>query len=197
MRSLSLHVPHLIIMVGIPGAGKTFFAKHFSDTFNIPFINVGTIRHQLLSRPTYSKNEDVIVGHIANYALDELLKTGKTVIYEGFSGYHPERDALVKKAKAAGYEAVFVWVQTESATSEKRFLKGNPGTSVEQFKTLVKQFKPLIQAEGAVVISGKHTYASQVKVVLKRLIKARTLISGGPLTVKSRSPQRVDRYKER
>ncbi|MBI3889304.1 hypothetical protein HY312_01855 [Candidatus Saccharibacteria bacterium] len=38
MKSLNLTKPHLIVVVGIPGAGKTYFGQQFSTTFNAPYL---------------------------------------------------------------------------------------------------------------------------------------------------------------
>lgn len=178
-------MPHLIVVVGVPGAGKSLFAKHFADTFNTPFINCGKIRRELFVKPTFNKSEDEIVSRIAKQMLSELLKTGKTVIYEEPSGQRAKRGALVKQAIGAGYITVFVWVQTESLTAQRRATKFS-GLTADQFNAALKQFKPLQRSEKAIVISGKHTYATQVKIVLKRLTEARATVANQPLIITRR-----------
>lgn len=177
MKSLSLSKPHLIVMVGIPGSGKSFFADNFADTFKAPLVSSGRLRSELFPKPTHSNAEQVLIRRVSDYMLDELFKTHRTIIFEGSSDTRIERQAIVKKSRAAGYEPLFVWVQTESATAKLRLLKSKQRTAaatLEQFNTALKQFSAPHTTEGVVVISGKHTYASQLRIVLKRLVEPRT-----------------------
>lgn len=163
-------------MVGIPGAGKSFFAEHFANTFDAPSVGYGRLRDELFNEPAFSDDEDAIIQRVANYLLNELFKTRQTFIYEGVTHARTERQAIAQLARSHGYEPVFVWVQTESATARQRALKATkakPAMSSQRFDTLVGRFTTPNEAEKAVVISGKHTYASQLKIVLQRLIGPR------------------------
>lgn len=168
MKSLQLSKPHLVVMVGLPGAGKSFFANHFAETFHAPIISWQSIRTELFNEPTYSKEEDAIIERIAAQQLGELLKTSATIIYEGGSLVYAHRQALAKLALANDYEVLFVWVQTDPATAKNRILKQRQQTA-EAFEAHARRFTALKPSESSVVISGKHTYASQLKIVLRRL----------------------------
>lgn len=174
MKSLSLSRPHLIIMVGVPGSGKSFFAEKFAATFHAPHIN----RDKITSIVGDKKTAD----YLFSLQLKELLKTHQSIIIEGPTFTRTERSALAKVASDAGYETLFLWVQTDPATAKARSTKTNKETlrtplTSEQHDTLVKRFSPPHPLEKPVVISGKHTYATQVKVVLKKLSAPRAEIS--------------------
>lgn len=183
MKSLSLNKPHLIIMVGIPGSGKTFFAEHFSDTFKAPFINVNHLRENLFGN-TESNNDEVAIAQKASqYMLDNMLKTNKTIIYEGRTDLRSERAVLAKKARDAGYESLFVWVQTEPTTAKRRAGKSTDNKlSADEFNNSLKRFRPPHASEKAIVISGKHTYPSQLKIALIRLAGNRPAPKAQPIT---------------
>lgn len=168
MKSLQLSKPHLVVMVGLPGAGKTFFANHFAETFHAPLVSWQSIRTELFNEPTYGKDEDAIVERIASLQLGELLKTGATILYEGNSLVYAHRQALVKHATEQGYDVLFVWVQTDPATARSRALKQRRLTP-DEFDAQSRRFTALKSTEQYIVISGKHTYASQLKIVLRRL----------------------------
>jgi len=165
--------PHIIIMVGIPGSGKSFFAEQFATTFKSPIISFNRLRSELFNAPTFSPTEDAIINQVANYMLDEMFKTGRTIIYEGLSNQRNERTEIARKSRDVGYDPMFVWVQTEPASAQKRSVKptdGRPAMTAEQFEARMKQFSPPHISECAVVISGKHTYNSQLKIVLKGIV---------------------------
>lgn len=171
MKSLSLAKPHMIIMVGLPGSGKSFFAERFAETFRAPYIS-----HQKI-KELAGENIEAIVQLL----LDELLKTNQSIIFEGATHTRTERAALMKKARNAGYEALLVWVQVDTLTAKDRStsIKG-ASLAPEEFERTSKRFTPPSGSEKPLVISGKHTYASQAKVILKKLSNTRPEISPHP-----------------
>lgn len=166
MKPLTPTTPHVIIMVGIPGAGKTHFAGHFAKMFGAPFLNQYFLQ-------TITHSSDAQATELSATLLDEFLKTGRTIIYEGPTHVRTFRQALVAKVKKAGYDPLIVWVQTESAEAKARHLKSNKHATAEAFDKRVQQFSRPHEAERSIVISGRHTYATQVKAVLKRLADTR------------------------
>ncbi|HEX6416483.1 MAG TPA: AAA family ATPase [Candidatus Saccharimonadales bacterium] len=175
MKSLSLTKPHLIVVVGVPGSGKTFFAQKFADTFSAPYINTEKITE-------LSAGDSAATKNLLNYCLDELLKTRQSIIIEGTGDTRTERADLARKARAAGYETLITWVQTDPTTAKSRSTrrsssKTNRIYSPEEYDRLAKRFTAPNTGEKPLVISGKHTYATQAKVVLKRLSAPRAEIS--------------------
>jgi predicted kinase len=176
MKPLQLSKPHIVIMVGIPGSGKSFFAEHFSETFGAPLVSFDKIRDSLFAPDSRSDAETSALNNASGYMLTELLKTHRTIVYDGPSSSRVDRMNLLKEAKTAGYEALLVWSQTDSETAKLRSTKttrSKQGISSNEFSASIKRFTPPSQAEHVVVISGKHTYASQLKIVLKHLVEPR------------------------
>lgn len=174
MKPLSLTSPHLIIMVGIPGSGKSFFADHFASTFNTSFVSIEKITEELGESTTIDQPTAV---RISTFLLTELLKSGQTIVYEGLTETRTARQALIKAARDNGYEPLVVWVQTESIAAKQRATKqkrSKSHLSDEQFDVALRRFTPPSAVEKPIVISGKHTYPSQLKIVLKYLAVMRT-----------------------
>jgi predicted kinase len=192
MKPLSVTKPHLIIMVGIPGSGKSFFAEHFADTFKSPIISYDNLRNKISNSPNYSNGENNSVRKIANYILNETLKTGRTIIFDGQSDTRIDRAQISKLARDAGYEPLIIWVQTELLTAKKRSTKLKDSkykTNPEKFDQIYKQFNNPQITEKAVVISGKHTYSSQLKIVLKSLAEPRIVVPEPTSTPTVRTPK--------
>lgn len=146
-------------MVGIPGAGKTFFADNFAKSFLVPIFDQSIIRNHTDS----NKDSELLTGTF----LGELLKTKRTLIVNTESSLTKQRTALASKVRSAGYEPLFIWVQTATPDAEKRSLKA--GMSRDDFQAAVQAFQLPSAKEATIVISGKHTHASQLRVVLKYL----------------------------
>jgi len=60
MKPLSLSKPHVIVTVGIPGSGKSFFAEHFAATFKAPLISGERIRKELFGDKQRSDEQTAI-----------------------------------------------------------------------------------------------------------------------------------------
>ena len=176
MKSLSLSKPHVVVMVGLPGAGKSFFASNFAETFHAPYISADIIRSCLTEQPTYSQEEDETVQVITSYALNQLLKTQRTLVYDGASSTRSERVELYKLCKTAGYNVLTVWVQTAPSISKERATRKRKNYSPltpEQYDAKERRFAEPSQSEPVVVVSGKHTFSTQLRAVLKRLVEPR------------------------
>ena len=160
MESLHLTRPHAIMMVGIPGSGKTFFAEKFAETFSAPYIDSLAIE----TRASDAKS----AGELIALLLGEITKTKQTFVFEGNSDARIRRTEFGQWARNHGYQPLFIWVQADQATSLKRSLKMKT-LSKNQFKEVIQGFSAPHPDEKPVVISGKHTFASQLKVVLEHL----------------------------
>ena len=183
MKSLSLTKPHVIVMVGVPGSGKSFFAEKFAETFHAPYL----CRDKVVSLVRDSAAADKLI--LMNLA--EFMKTKHSIIIEGPTISRAERTEINKLARKSGYEVLLVWVQTHPDTAKTRSLKASKSATIQSVRTpddydqQAKRFNPPTAQERPVVISGMHTYATQVRAVLKKLSQDRT-----ETTTQARPPAR-------
>ncbi|MGE5327819.1 MAG: AAA family ATPase [Thiobacillus sp.] len=167
MKSQSANRPHLLIPIGIPGAGKSYFAKQFSNTFYAPLISTEDIS-KTLSLPPANTKQNSVIQNVSDYILNEVLKTGRTVVYDGPAFTKSTRSALKKKANSFGYEPIFIWVQTDKTVAKKR-LKKTYNNDVKLIESAIDKFQPPSATEKYIAISGQHTYSNQLKIILKAL----------------------------
>lgn len=150
------------MMVGLPGSGKSFFAKQFADTFNAPYIDALTLT-------SYAKDVPSAMKIITNFA-GQIARTNQTFIYEGDTDSRTLRTEFAQFARRHGYQPLVIWVQVDERTAKDRTLKAGK-MDEDTFASVVKNFSPPHPSEKPIVISGKHTYPSQAKVVLANLSK--------------------------
>lgn len=181
MKSLNLARPTIMLVAGIPGAGKSFFATRFSETFVAPVVSYDRIRYELFAEPRFSPEERDLIGRLADYQIGELCKAKRSFLIDGGGETKAERARLNEQAKQAGYELLVIWVQTHETTARARALKRSPrregdkynvSLTTEQFAKLCNHFTAP-QRENYMVISGMHTYATQAKAVLRKLAAPR------------------------
>lgn len=175
MKSLQLHKPHLLVVVGLPGAGKSFFAKQFGETFNAPYFDYGYYRDMI--------SDTHVAKEIAADTLAKLVRTRQTIVIERKGKRYSDRKQIINYAKKVDYEVLFIWVQTDPTIAEQRAVHSRNGNlSQDEFDKLVGEFELLKSVEPYLVISGKHTFASQAKNVLKRLVSTKSTLIRPPLS---------------
>jgi len=178
MKNLHLTPPLLLITMGYPGSGKTFFARQFAENYSLPRISEEIIRFELFEKPLFNVDEDEIIERIINYALTEIMKTKQTIVCDGSYLTHSHRKRIYDLAAKNSYRTLTVWLQTDIETSTKRALirdKRNIDNKYEfsidkqTFKRIADTLQRPTEKEQAVVISGKHAFRSQCLTVLRKI----------------------------
>lgn len=183
------------MVVGIPGAGKSFFARQFTKVFGAPLVSFDEIRHLLFSQPQFSRDEETIVARVMRTQITQLLKTDSTFVVDGGVNTRMARHALERLAKEYEYGFLTIWVQTDVDTAAYRSTNRSKKRTGDVFNTSMsdttfdnhaKRINTPDDKENHVVISGKHTFAAQAKTVLRKIVVPRTPDA-------SRAPQIITR----
>jgi predicted kinase len=176
---LSASQPLLVLVIGTPGSGKSFFSRQFAESYRFFYIDVGRYESELESLGKSNKEITSVAKKLATATFDQALKSFKHIIFEGSFNSTREREAVLNKAKKAGFGTLVVWVQTDLETSEMRAMnrdrrraddKNSLALSIEEFKGAITTFeKPNPTKEASVVVSGKHDFKSQSVIILKKI----------------------------
>ncbi|HEV2412293.1 MAG TPA: ATP-binding protein [Candidatus Saccharimonadales bacterium] len=180
MKQFDLPQPILYILIGLPGAGKSWFAKQFAETHQLARVSEDAIRYAIASdqQPVEAESEEV--DRLAHLMSEELLRTGRSFIYDANSSRRSKRTELIQSARKAGYQTLTVWVQTDADTSLARAGRrvhtpesSMPVLDEETFNQLAKRLTPPTSqnSEPYVVISGKHTYSTQAHALHTRILR--------------------------
>lgn len=178
MKKLSVPKPTILLMMGVPGAGKSFFARQFADNYGLPRVSTDRIRFELFNEPSYTSAEQQIVHRLAEHMTDELLRSGSSFIVDGLLGNtKTSRLNLARRAREHDYKLMIIWVQVDQATAKGRSLKRKAGKRDDQYNKALpeaifaawcKQLTPIMN-EHHVVVSGKHAYPTQESAVLRKV----------------------------
>ena len=190
MKSLSTSRPIVILMVGVPGAGKSHFAQQFAKLFQTPLVSYDKLQHLLFSEPQFSKDEELLIASLMNNQIQEIFKTSKTFIIDGAVNSRAARMEIERIARKNDYGTLAIWVQTDLDSAKYRVTtrnkkrdgdKYNARMTEEQFDRHAPRINPPAGKEEHVVVSGKHTFASQAKAVLKKIVLPRDIpVATGP-----------------
>ena len=177
MSKIELSKPVLIYFYGFPGAGKSYVSRSLGNVLKIAHINGDRIRSELFQNPRYDAQENSIIYHLMNYMSEEFLSAGISVLYDMNSVRLTTRRQLRDMAKKHKADSLMIWLQIdpESAfyrtqnrdrrTSDDRYSQDHTQESFnQQLNTMQNP-----QAEEYLVISGKHSFATQKGAIVNRL----------------------------
>ena len=179
MQKYQLNRQCLILMLGLPGAGKTYFSRQISELLNVSHVSGDRIRYELFSKATLDETENHLVGQIMNYMTENLIKSGASVIYDDVSTLrYKDRFKLRQYASDNNIPILTVWVQTDSNTCASRALNRDRRTIDDKYshsidrkafdKLSAKLEKPQYREEYT-VISGKYGFKNQATSFVKKL----------------------------
>jgi predicted kinase len=183
---ITLTKPVLIYLYGFPGAGKSYVARNLGDSIQIAHVSADRIRSELFERPRYDAQENAILAHLMNYMTEEFLSAGVSVVYDSNAMRLAQRRNIRELARRHKAESLLVWLQVDPDSAYQRTQDRDRRTSDDKFaqpqdrSTYEKQLSGMQnpQAEDYLVISGKHTFATQKNAIVNRLYTMGLIGSG-------------------
>lgn len=177
MKELQTSKPLLLGMLGLPGAGKSRFASEFSTMFGAPVIEMERLRRLVFATRPITKDDEEGLKRLYWHLAEEQAKTKRTFILDGNLHTYGARTEARTLAKKAGYDVLWLWVQTSEPIARDRATKLHRGATntiltPEAFSHAIKAFEAPRSSEDHVVLSGQRTFSSQVRPILARLAQS-------------------------
>lgn len=194
MKELHTTKPLLLGMIGLPGAGKSRFAGEFSVMFGAPVIEMEGLRRLVFGDRPITRDDEDGLKRLYWHLAEEQAKSKRTFILDGNLHTYGARTEARTLAKKAGYDVLWLWVQTSEPIARDRATKLHRGATntiltPEAFNHAVKAFEAPRASEDHVVISGQRLFSSQVRPILARLAEAHESQLQAPRPVE-RPPER-------
>lgn len=98
----------LIVLVGIPGSGKTTLAKKIAAR-GYHCLNADSIRQELWGDPADQREPEKVFG-IFFQQLEDLLAEGKDIVIDNTNINQKQRKPILERAAKAGYTDVQLWL---------------------------------------------------------------------------------------
>ena len=149
----------VIIVFGLPGAGKSFFAKALAEKVNGKHISSDQIRKRLFDKPSYSYNEKVVIYKQMFDLMCDYAYRKKHLILDGTFYSRNIRDQFIDKMKSYNLDLMFIEICADETTIKSRFNAPESGTTdanYDIYSRIALEFEPLLQEHLTLVSSNQN-----------------------------------------
>jgi len=136
----------LIIMVmGLPGSGKSFFARHLCDALQAVYLGTDELRKQMGLMGKYQKQSKFQVYELMLKEASEYLQRGKTVVLDATFYLEEIREKVAGIAKKQDATLIPILVEAEDTMIRERLSKPREDSEAdwEVHQKLKGEFEPI------------------------------------------------------
>jgi predicted kinase len=116
-----MHRPHLIVLSGLPGSGKSTIAELLAKRLRLPIFSVDPIESAIVEAGIARSFETGLAAYLVAATLaDEQLKVGGSVIIDAVNAEEEGKDVWRGLAKKHGIELIVLLVALERSLHQQR-----------------------------------------------------------------------------
>jgi predicted kinase len=112
--------PSLIVLVGLPGSGKSYFASKLTEKIPAVVLESDFLRKKLVKQPVYSQFESFRLFKAVHQLIRKLLTAGYNVILDATNLSEESRRPLSAIAGETGAKTIVVHMNTPRDIAEAR-----------------------------------------------------------------------------
>lgn len=159
----------VIIVFGLPGSGKTFFATELAKQLGYMHLNTDIVRKEMNTDGYFDEDRKKVYDRMLELG-EEYLENKKNLILDGTFTKKAFRREAEEKFKRYNHKIVYIEIKAEEKIIQERVSKKRPFTDADfnVYKKLKLEYEPLDHVH--------LTLWSDVMALPEMIEKARTYI---------------------
>lgn len=152
----------VIIVLGLPGSGKSFFASRLADELKATYLNTDEVRMKMFTSRTYSDAEKMAVYDAMLVAMSDSIRNGMPVVLDGTFYKKALRNKFEEAAAQLDKKIIYIEVTAPENIIEERLKQPRKFSEAdfEVYQKIKVTVEPL--EEDHLVLDSTHPVSSML-----------------------------------
>ncbi|HUH45857.1 MAG TPA: AAA family ATPase [Arenibacter sp.] len=157
----------IVVVLGLPGSGKSYFANRLAESISASYINSDRLRMELFPKRTYSELETAKVYQVMLERMDEAIDQRKNLVLDATFYKNKSREPLMAKNRG---EVFFIEIQADEDIIKDRLKKSRPYSEADLgVYQLIKQLWEPLEGPHLTLQSTNTNIGTMLEKALKYL----------------------------
>jgi len=132
----------IVIVFGLPGTGKSYFAERLAARIEAKYINSDRVRKKTFAHRTYYENEKLFVYDEMLAELRQAIEKNKALVLDATFYKDAIRERFIKEA---GNNTLFIEVKADEPVIKERLKqrRADSEADFEVYQNIQAQFEPM------------------------------------------------------
>lgn len=137
----------LVMVMGLPGSGKSFFAKALAKEIGAQYLGSDELRKELGLMGNYSLDNKLAVYQEMFLRAKKIHNSGRSVVLDGTFFLQQVRDLVIFLAKSLSWRLAIIHIQAEEELITKRLSKPREDSEadLDVYQKIKSEFEPIIE----------------------------------------------------
>jgi len=149
-----MNVPVLVILMGLPGSGKSYVASHLMHKYGFTVLSGEDITTQLFGTEKVSQDQYTQAYNYLRQEATKLISQGKSVVIDGTNLKHSFRQQIYNEVKCD--KTVLIYLKIDDKTALDRISKRQNSCSPETYDKFKNQIEEPTVDENVFVITSDN-----------------------------------------
>lgn len=154
----------IVLIMGLPGSGKSYFARHLSRNLNFQYIGSDQTRKEMAVMGQYGIKDKERVYELMKTHADKAIRQGKDVVLDATFYKKSIRDPFASLAEQQQVPWGLIWVHAGEELIQERLSKEREDSEADYgvYLTLKAVFEPPLGPH-LKLISGSNNITDMVQ----------------------------------
>lgn len=159
----------IVVVTGLPGSGKSFFASRLSTAIHAEYISSDRLRKKMIERRTYSTEEKELVYDEMLKQVRKAVKQNKSLVLDATFYKTETRNKFTEEIKDAGTIVIIEIIAGEALIKERmRTPREDSEADFTVYKVIQQQWEP-IREQHLILQSTNDNIESMLKTAINYL----------------------------
>lgn len=136
----------IVIVAGLPGSGKSFFAEHLAEELDAPYINSDRVRLTLPGAGKYSYAQKLTVYKAMLAQAAQILEENKSVVVDATFYHRTMREMFIRLAQGYNVLIRFIEIVANESVIRERLSKPRRYSAANYtvYEQVRDEFEPIV-----------------------------------------------------